>query len=46
MRNLRLQIVFAIARVLCVPIKVRDTWYGAEYGVSDAAQAGSSGNTL
>lgn len=45
MRNLRMQIVFAVARLLLVPIKIRDVWWGAAYGVSDAPGVGSFGNS-
>ena len=33
MRKIRFRLVLAVARVLGVPIKVRDIWFGGHYGV-------------
>jgi hypothetical protein len=34
--QLRLKIVLGIAKILRVPIKVRETWWCGEYGVHSA----------
>lgn len=34
MKRLRLQLVYAFARLLGIPIKVRDSFYGASTGCS------------
>ena len=35
MKGLRLAFVMMVARLLGVPVKVRDPWHGAPYGVRD-----------
>jgi hypothetical protein len=37
MKNLRALIVLALGKLLGVPVKLRDSYYGAKYGVRDCS---------